>query len=295
MKRLFTFGCSFTQYTWPTWADILGREFDHFENWGHCGGGNQFIFNSIVECLVKNKLSQNDQIIIMWTNIAREDRYANNKWSHTGNIFQSGKSTIGNFHTKFLSDIKGYLIRDLAIIHATKKLLEQYNIPYIFTCMVPIDNSEQYCISPIEGIDNILSAYQEDINCIRTSVYESIFNFDWGSRPLFADIDKTKQLYTSIAGTSWPKFEEYLQKKFNNIEPSILSEIKRFDTTFNIHMRHDKHPTPAEHLEYIDIIMPEFNISADSRAWVADINNKLVLKQNYNNLWNQSDHIPTRW
>ena len=32
MNRLFAFGCSLTFYWWPTWADILVREFDHFEN-----------------------------------------------------------------------------------------------------------------------------------------------------------------------------------------------------------------------------------------------------------------------
>ena len=37
MTRLFTFGCSFTQYWWPTWADILGYQHDFYENWGRCG------------------------------------------------------------------------------------------------------------------------------------------------------------------------------------------------------------------------------------------------------------------
>ena len=31
VKRLFTFGCSFTRYYWPTWADMLGQEYDEFE------------------------------------------------------------------------------------------------------------------------------------------------------------------------------------------------------------------------------------------------------------------------
>ena len=48
MKRLFTFGCSVTEFIWPTWADILGREFDYYENWGRVGAGNLYIFNSII-------------------------------------------------------------------------------------------------------------------------------------------------------------------------------------------------------------------------------------------------------
>ena len=40
---LYTFGCSFTKYVWPTWADLLLSQVDG-ENWGMCGGGNKFIF-----------------------------------------------------------------------------------------------------------------------------------------------------------------------------------------------------------------------------------------------------------
>ena len=46
-KRIFTFGCSFTNYLWSTWANILGYEFREaeFYNFGKSGAGNQYIFN----------------------------------------------------------------------------------------------------------------------------------------------------------------------------------------------------------------------------------------------------------
>jgi hypothetical protein len=71
---LFTFGCSFTEYIWPTWADILGREFEYYENWGKAGGGNQYIFNSLIECHLRNQLTKDDTVIIRWTSPDREDR-----------------------------------------------------------------------------------------------------------------------------------------------------------------------------------------------------------------------------
>jgi hypothetical protein len=40
-KRFFAFGRSFTDYLWPTWADIIGREIPYYENWGHGAAGNQ--------------------------------------------------------------------------------------------------------------------------------------------------------------------------------------------------------------------------------------------------------------
>ena len=31
LNRIFCFGCSFTQYLWTTWANILGTEFHEAE------------------------------------------------------------------------------------------------------------------------------------------------------------------------------------------------------------------------------------------------------------------------
>ena len=46
-QRLFTFGCSLTRYHYPTWANIGGKNFTEFQNWGAPGGGNNFILNSV--------------------------------------------------------------------------------------------------------------------------------------------------------------------------------------------------------------------------------------------------------
>ena len=36
-NRLFTFGCSYTRYNWPTWADIIADDLQiPFQNWGVC-------------------------------------------------------------------------------------------------------------------------------------------------------------------------------------------------------------------------------------------------------------------
>ena len=79
-KRFFAFGCSFTHYPWPTWADIIGQNIPHYENWGMGGAGNQFIFNSIIECNRRNKFNEDDLVIVMWTSCSREDRYVDNGW-----------------------------------------------------------------------------------------------------------------------------------------------------------------------------------------------------------------------
>ena len=114
MKRLFTFGCSFTNYHWPTYADILGTQFDAFFNWGRSGAGNLFIFNSLMEAHKRNKLTKDDVVCVMWSSISREDRYVGKNWLLAGSMY-SQKVYDQEFVKKF-SDPNGYLIRDLAQI-----------------------------------------------------------------------------------------------------------------------------------------------------------------------------------
>jgi len=96
MSRLFTFGCSFTNYSWPTWADFLGLEFDYFENWGVPGIGNVAIANRVTECFVKNNITPEDTVVIQWSNYLRNDyhlfedannRDLDNNWKTKGNKF----------------------------------------------------------------------------------------------------------------------------------------------------------------------------------------------------------------
>lgn len=53
MDRLYTFGCSYTSWNWPTWADIMSLEANYYENWGHAGLGNRAIAERVAECNIK--------------------------------------------------------------------------------------------------------------------------------------------------------------------------------------------------------------------------------------------------
>jgi hypothetical protein len=87
MTRLFAFGCSFTNYRWSTWADCLAPEFDSFENWGQAGGGNHYIFNSVMEADQRHHFGAGDTVIVCWTSFTRDDRYVNGRWHTLGNMF----------------------------------------------------------------------------------------------------------------------------------------------------------------------------------------------------------------
>lgn len=121
--RLFTFGCSFTRNNlWPTWADLLSQHerFDHYENWGKPGAGNQYILESIIECDLKNHFTYEDFIFVMWSNHQRFDRYdEKDGWITHGNVFNSPET---KWITKNWS-IKGGIMHSFNAIHIASHFL----------------------------------------------------------------------------------------------------------------------------------------------------------------------------
>jgi hypothetical protein len=178
MKRLFVFGCSFTKYIWPTWADIVARNFDLFQNWAQGGGGNMFIANSITECLIRNNIKSGDTVAVMWSNVYRDDIYKDLEWRTPGNVFGHSHYESCDRH---LSDERGYLIRDLAIIHSAQSLVEQSGATPIFMCMVPLNNLDQYR-NILSADQDVLDLYKQTLEKIKPSFFETIFNSDWKSR-----------------------------------------------------------------------------------------------------------------
>lgn len=88
--RFYAFGCSFTQYIWPTWADIVATDLGiPFENWGRGGAGNQFIAAKIIECDTINTLTPNDLVVVMWSGWSREDRFLDTSWKTVGSVFNN--------------------------------------------------------------------------------------------------------------------------------------------------------------------------------------------------------------
>ena len=86
MKRLITFGCSFTDYSWPTWADIIALDREvAYENWAIGGGGNQQIARRALYRMTRG-LDANDWVMIQWTSITREDRFKHNRWIAEGSV-----------------------------------------------------------------------------------------------------------------------------------------------------------------------------------------------------------------
>lgn len=80
IKRFFAFGCSYTRYFYPTWADFIGTNFDEYYNYGQAGSGNRYIFNAVIEANIIHKFTKDDVIFIEWSGIERAEMYINQSW-----------------------------------------------------------------------------------------------------------------------------------------------------------------------------------------------------------------------
>lgn len=172
-KRLFTFGCSFTQYHWPTWADILGNDANYFENWALAGGGNDFILNRLVECNQRNRLTKDDLVMIMWSGVTREDHY-NELWQLRGNIYtcHDAGDILKN------RSPQGYLLKSLNYIAAAKSILDSIGCEYHFLSMLPIGALEFDAQQPNS---EMLDLYQDVLSSVKPSVFEVVYDCDWSS------------------------------------------------------------------------------------------------------------------
>jgi hypothetical protein len=125
-KRFFAFGCSFTKYSWPTWADIISVDLDiPYENWAMSGIGNVGIFHRMVEADLKNNFREDDLIMSLWSSWPREDRYLLDHWQTHGNIFNNDFYN-DSFIKKYWSS-KNDIIKNSTSIIAANKL---YNIKF---------------------------------------------------------------------------------------------------------------------------------------------------------------------
>lgn len=179
-KRLFTIGCSFTEYWYPTWANILSKSIPNAEffNLGQCGASNPFIANRLVEANLKFKLCESDLVIIMWTTTCRETHYVRGKWYNPGNIFTQDMYSK-EFVDKF-ADPDGYLMRDLATIEMATSYANNLPCAYLGLLSTPMAFKYQHDGSPSHDLANeILDTHKDLLSTFPKSIFELEMNGHW--------------------------------------------------------------------------------------------------------------------
>jgi len=253
MKRLFAFGCSFTQYTWPTWADFLGSEFNQFENWGYPGIGNRAISERVAQCHAINKFTSDDIIIVQWSSYLRNDYHTGRRrlnymkkdplawqggWKTGGSMFNYINQPV--YDQKWIAqffDGQSFFMHTLNNIVATQGLLESTGCTWLMTSMSDL---------PKLGNDILNDSYGDAL---------TLENPDY---TIWEDPEYEKFLFYKDA--IWGKYAEHW---LDPIGPHAWKQDMlswAFESDDGKSLR-DMHPSPRQHISYINrVIKPKLDL-----------------------------------
>jgi len=164
-KTFYAVGCSFTNYRWPTWADILAEELPNagYFNAGTSGAGNQYIF-TVVSQIINGvaDLDHNDILAIMWSGFYREDRYIygrHNNWVTPGNLYS--QDTYPKVFTEQWCCPRGMTIRDMSLIDSAIRMLDSLPCRVIMTTGIGFDQQDLYSgRAPDADISDVVNCYK---------------------------------------------------------------------------------------------------------------------------------------
>lgn len=139
---IHTFGCSFTKWHWPTWADWLSEYTgESLINWAHPGFSNDLIFQQILHHA--DDFKQQDSIYIMWTGSNRvcswydlefvERHDCRDFFPDTqGKLWYGNKSWTGFYktHPKLLPSLTHMIVGFFDSVFKTQMLLDRVGCNY---------------------------------------------------------------------------------------------------------------------------------------------------------------------
>lgn len=193
-KRIFTFGCSYTYYSWPTWADIIIKEFEEQGipgyNFGIHGLGNVGIYHVMLQAHIKYKFTEDDLILVLWTTYNREDRLKDGVWRAGGGVFNNDYYD-GKFVRKYW-DLSNDLVKNYSAIISANLLIPKLKNMAAGTFEFTGRNAN----------DSLSTTYSE--------MEEKIIKFYKDSLPPVLNIE----------------FEGNIYKQFNDGHPDILDHLR---------------------------------------------------------------------
>jgi len=130
-KRLFTFGCSFTSWYWPTWNDYIGLSFDEYYNFACGGADNKNILYRFLQADKKYKFTSEDCVMVMFTTFNRMSYVDNN----CNNIVNLGDIIDENVKLHLMGKTYNFAtaVYDSCIaIQSIKSILDSKNVKYEF-------------------------------------------------------------------------------------------------------------------------------------------------------------------
>ena len=239
VRTLYTSGCSYTHYNWPTWSDYLGVAFDDYYNVGCSAAGNRFIFNHIAWLITNNKIKPQDTVIIQWSALSREDRILtnNDRWTVAGNINYQD-TYDDNFINKYFNVVQSST-ELISYISTLELALKQIGCDFHMTCMFDY-HIENFFGEPATP-NNVLFQYR---TLKQTNQLEVLRHFA-----------ETKFIRPCIEIFKW-RYKDIMFMKYND----------------DMDCHQDDHPSPIAHYRYaVEAVLPLLkNVTEEGKAKLLD-------------------------
>lgn len=134
--KIAAIGCSFTNYMWPTYADILQAD-----RYGLSGIGNERIFYILCHLYKTEQLHLYDAIVLQWTSPGRFDYLKKDGWTYNdGNIaFSEENKHIWKKIKEWYNEDFEYEKTENYIV-STRAICEKIGIKQFHMSMVHLDD-----------------------------------------------------------------------------------------------------------------------------------------------------------
>jgi hypothetical protein len=269
-KRFFAFGCSFTEYKWATWANILAYEFGcEFYNFGKSGAGNTYIANQVTQANNYFNFDENDLVIICWTNISREDRYIEkNGWVTPGNIY-SQQDYDRKFVKNWANDTH-FALRDFAYIDLIDTYLQgRTNYHFLSMCNIVdcVNQWENNITHNASSVIDLSKVYGKSLSKITASFYDTLWNGNMDNK--------------------WQKDWQNVHHKYSDGHPTILEHYQFLTKVFDYQFSHETVCAVKDlHNDWVSYIRDGYKHAKHDcglhdmpKKWVDEIYNNFRLKE----------------
>lgn len=175
-KRFFAFGCSFTDYKWPMWPEIISHNISNFYNYGCAGSDNRLIFLRILEADSIYNFNEDDLIIVMWTNIWRDTVFDPNvNW-------QLLRINDNNLIFKQLN----FIFRDFCFFKSIHNFLENKKADYDFLSIsgYSLDLFKnfhlfQHTDDELKEVEKLINLFSSTLTQLKLSMFETVYEKNW--------------------------------------------------------------------------------------------------------------------
>jgi len=236
-KRFFAFGCSYTNYFWPTWADFIGSNFNIYANFGRGGASNTYIMNKLFEWNDTIQFNpETDYILVMFSGISRYSYIdkESKSWQTNGDLRNLVSKYNNDPSYRLISDFvenvwneKWAVYQSWIAIKAVKEFLVSKKIKH--KILMGIDN--RYYLQDYDILDldpNDINKINDILNML--DVKESLDEFVGPVREVTYFLEDT----TSDGHPTQSQHFKYMSKHFPEfVTPKSIGMLQEVESIFD--------------------------------------------------------------